>query len=54
MAFLPRSMVGRELAAGWLTAVGLEVASFTLGYHVVSPPQALLSSATRSVLNLVK
>jgi LysR family transcriptional regulator, low CO2-responsive transcriptional regulator len=54
MAFLPRSMVGRELAAGWLTAVGLEVASFTLGYHMISPPQALLSTATRSILNLVK
>lgn len=53
VAFLPRSMVRRELEAGWLTAVGVEWPSFTLGYHIVSPPMALLSSATRAVLELV-
>ncbi|UBV44144.1 LysR family transcriptional regulator (plasmid) [Deinococcus taeanensis] len=51
VAILPRSLVGPEVDHGLLVSLGLEAPEVTLGYHVVSAPQALLPTAVAEVLS---
>lgn len=51
VAILPRSLVGPEVDHSLLVSLGLEAPEVTLGYHVVSLPQAFLPSAVAEVLS---
>ncbi len=53
VAFLPPSMVRRELEVGWLSSVGIEANGLTLDYGVVAPPWLLLANPTKLVLETI-